>query len=122
MASPEQSSVAESCIFCSIASGETKSDIVYQDELVAAFRDANPQAPTHILVVPNEHVESIAHIGNHHPSLVLRMMIVANRVAEQDGLANGYRIVTNVGPDAGQSVPHLHWHVLGGRKLTWPPG
>ncbi|MGH2365404.1 MAG: histidine triad nucleotide-binding protein [Chloroflexota bacterium] len=114
--------MAESCVFCNIAAGGVGANVVYRDELVTAFRDLNPQAPTHILVIPNEHVESIAHIGDHHPTLVLRMMVVANRIAATEGLDGGYRLVTNVGTDAGQSVMHLHFHVLGGRKMAWPPG
>ncbi|MDE3074604.1 MAG: histidine triad nucleotide-binding protein [Chloroflexota bacterium] len=114
--------MSESCVFCKVATGEIESKKVYQDELVTAFRDLNPQAPTHVLIVPNEHIESIAHVGDHHPSLVLRMMVVANRIAQSEGRTGGYRLVTNVGADAGQSVLHLHWHLIGGRKMAWPPG
>lgn len=108
------------CIFCKIASGEIPGTIVYKDEHVTGFRDLNPQAPTHVLVIPNRHVAAIGELDD--ADLGLRLMRAAVTVAQQEGLAGGYRLVTNVGPDAGQTVQHLHWHVLGGRKLGWPPG
>ncbi|SRR5581483_1815732 len=108
------------CIFCRIVSGEIKGDLVYQDESVTAFRDVNPQAPVHVLIVPNTHIASIATLGD--AELSQRLLAAAVRIAETEGLSHGFRLVTNTGPDAGQSVPHLHWHLLGGRPFGWPPG
>ncbi len=111
------------CPFCRIIAGQAPAEIVHQDELVTAFRDAHPQAPTHILIVPNEHLPSVAHLEPAHAALWMRMVAVANDLARQEGLAeSGYRLVTNCGPQAGQSVAHLHLHLLGGRWMRWPPG
>ncbi|HLG71581.1 MAG TPA: histidine triad nucleotide-binding protein [Chloroflexota bacterium] len=111
--------MAEDCIFCKIASGEIKGNVVYQDERVTAFRDLNPQAPTHVLVIPNRHIADVRELDD--PELSLALMRGCRAVAEQEGLGSGWRLVTNVGPDSGQTVFHLHWHVLGGRKMGWPP-
>jgi histidine triad (HIT) family protein len=108
------------CLFCKIVSGEIKGNLVYQDEHVTAFRDLNPQAPTHVLLVPNVHVASIDEVED--ADLSQRLLRAAAKIAADEKLGNGWRLVTNVGPDAGQSVLHLHWHLLGGRKLGWPPG
>ena len=111
------------CVFCRIATGQARADVLYQDELVTAFRDVRPQAPTHILIIPNEHIESIADIQPHHGRLLGHMFTVANRLAAEEGIAqSGYRLITNKGNDGGQSVYHLHLHLLGGRRMTWPPG
>ena len=111
------------CVFCKIARREIPAQIVYQDDQVTAFRDLNPQAPVHVLVVPNQHVGSVAEIGPGNGPLLAALVTAANRVAEEAGVAgSGYRLVFNVGEDAGLSVPHLHLHVLGGRRLAWPPG
>jgi histidine triad (HIT) family protein len=107
------------CIFCKIASGEIKGNVVYEDEYVTAFRDLNPVAPTHVLVVPNAHIPSVVELED--ASLSLAMLHAARKVAELDGLGNGWRLITNVGPDSGQTVFHLHWHVIGGRAMGWPP-
>jgi len=107
------------CIFCKIAAGEIPADAVYRDEKAMAFRDIDPKAPTHILVIPTRHVASVAEVDD---ALAGHLMTVAARVARDEGLDNGYRVVTNVGADGGQTVDHLHLHVLGGRPLTWPPG
>ena len=108
------------CIFCKIASGEIKGNVVYQDEHVTAFRDLNPQAPTHILIIPNSHVANIADLSD--SDLSQRLLRAAAKIADDEKLSNGWRLVTNVGPDAGQTVFHLHWHLLGGRHMSWPPG
>ena len=108
------------CIFCQIASGEIQGSVVYHDEHVTAFRDVNPQAPTHVLIVPNRHVASLQELED--ADLSQRLLRVAATIAADEKLDRGWRLVTNVGPDAGQSVLHLHWHLLGGRKLSWPPG
>jgi histidine triad (HIT) family protein len=111
------------CIFCKIVRGEVSADVVYKNDLVTAFRDMGPQAPVHVLVVPNQHVGSVAEIGPGNGALMAALVVAANAVAAQEGIAEGgYRLVFNVGEDAGMSVVHLHLHVLGGRKLAWPPG
>lgn len=108
------------CIFCKIASGEITGEVVYHDEQVTAFRDLNPQAPTHVLIVPNTHVASLADLVD--SQLSNHLLRTAAKIAHDEKLTKGWRLVTNVGPDAGQTVPHLHWHLLGGRHLGWPPG
>src|SRR5450759_1863010 len=111
------------CLFCQIAAGVIPAKIVYSSPDVTAFRDINPQAPTHVLVIPNQHVESIADVGSPNAQQLARLFDVVNEVARLEGIATtGYRVVTNAGPDAGQTVSHVHFHVLGGRRLTWPPG
>lgn len=121
-ASPPQDAVPK-CPFCRIASGEIPAQVVYQDDQVVAFRDIHPQAPTHILVIPRHHVSGINEPNALDPQLLAALFSAANRVAREEGLADGgYRLVLNVGPDAGQSVFHLHLHLLGGRPLGWPPG
>ena len=111
------------CLFCRIAAGEIPADVVTEDELVIAFRDIHPAAPTHVLVIPRAHVASAADLAEDDGDLLVRLIAMANRVAASEGIAEGgYRLVTNVGDDGGQSVRHLHLHVLGGRRLSWPPG
>ncbi len=112
-----------SCIFCQIAAGDIDSEIVYRDEQVVAFRDLNPQAPTHILIIPIPHIENLADASGEQAQLLGRCNLVAAQIAYKEGIAeDGYRLVTNVGADAGQSVDHLHFHLLGGRCMHWPPG
>jgi histidine triad (HIT) family protein len=112
-----------SCIFCRIAAREIPSEIVHESDRVVAFRDTNPQAPTHILLIPKEHIGSIADIQDGHGDLLADIAQVATHLAEAEGIdRSGWRLVTNVGPDAGQSVFHLHVHLLGGRPMAWPPG
>ncbi|MGO9583499.1 MAG: HIT domain-containing protein [Acidimicrobiales bacterium] len=111
------------CLFCAIAAGELPSTEVVSTDLVYAFRDLHPVAPTHVLVIPREHIVDAAHIPADHGDLLIEMFDVARRVASGDGLTErGSRLVFNVGPDSGNSVAHLHLHVLGGRRLGWPPG
>ena len=112
----------ENCIFCKIAAGELPSRIVYQDEHVLAFRDANPQAPQHILIMPRRHIISMADLTPDDAELLSHIFMTAQDVAHKWGLEKGYRFLTNVGPEGGQTVPHLHFHLLGGRKLGWTPG
>ena len=115
--------VDSSCIFCKIAAREIPSEIVHESDRVIAFRDTNPQAPTHILLIPKEHIGSIADIEDQHGELLADIVQVATHLAEAEGIdEGGWRLVTNVGPDAGQTVFHLHVHLLGGRRMTWPPG
>ena len=113
----------QGCIFCRIASGEIPSQRVDETPHAVAFRDIQPQAPTHILLIPREHVAASAgEIGVGHAALLGEMFELAARIARSEGLDRGWRLVTNVGPDAGQTVPHLHFHLLGGRPMQWPPG
>jgi histidine triad (HIT) family protein len=111
------------CLFCRIASGDIPADRVAETEHVLAFRDIQPQAPTHVLLIPKVHVaDSAAAIGPGHAALLAEMFELAAGIAADEGLARGWRLVTNVGADGGQSVRHLHLHLLGGRALGWPPG
>jgi len=111
------------CIFCRIVAGTQPSDIVYQDDQVTAFRDIEPQASTHILVIPNQHIVSLAETEEVDPALLGHLLQVAARLAQQEGIdASGYRVVTNVGQHAGQTVHHLHFHLLGGNRLHLPLG
>lgn len=105
------------CIFCKIIAGEIPSSKVYEDEHVFAFRDIEPQAPIHIIIVPKEHIESIADITPDNSHIAAKCLEAAAKIADGEGLANGYRVVTNSGPDGGQSVFHLHFHLLGGRTF-----
>lgn len=110
-------------IFKKIADGEIPADIVYQDEHCVAFRDIRPQAPVHILLIPRREIPSLAAVQPSDHQVLGHLLVKAAEVARQQGLAEkGYRVVINCGPDAGQEVPHLHLHILGGRKLGWPPG
>ena len=113
---------ASNCLFCKIGAREIEADIVHESDHVVAFRDINPQAPTHILLIPKDHVESIAAVSGSHAKVLVEMVESARHLANAEGLDGGWRLVTNVGPDAGQSVQHLHFHLLGGRKFAWPPG
>ena len=106
------------CIFCKIVAGEIPSTKVYEDETVLAFRDINPMAPTHILVIPKAHIGSVAEITGDNSGVVAHIFEVIPAIAKAEGLENGYRVVSNCGADAGQTVPHLHFHILGGRQLT----
>jgi histidine triad (HIT) family protein len=110
------------CLFCKIVSKEVPAQVVLDREDVLAFRDVNPQAPTHILVIPKRHVASLEALPDDAGPLLAGLVAAVNEVAREDGVAGGYRLVTNVGRVAGQSVDHLHLHVLGGRGMTWPPG
>ena len=106
------------CLFCKIIAGEIPSTKVYEDETVYAFRDINPQAPTHVLVVPKTHIEDCNGITAENSALIAHIFEVIPQIAKAEGLANGYRVVSNCGPDAGQTVQHLHFHILGGKALA----
>ncbi len=110
------------CLFCKIVSKDVPAQLVLDRDDVLAFRDVNPQAPTHVLVIPKEHISSLEALEDRHAALLASLVAAVNEVAREDGVAGGFRLVTNVGPAAGQSVDHLHLHVLGGRSMTWPPG
>jgi histidine triad (HIT) family protein len=110
------------CLFCRIVAGEIPSDNVHEDDTVLAFRDVNPQAPTHVLVIPKQHIDSAADLAASDGALLGRLFATIADVADREGLSHGWRVVSNVGADAGQSVRHLHLHLLGGRSMSWPPG
>lgn len=106
------------CLFCKIVAGEIPSTKVYEDASILAFRDINPQAPTHILVIPKTHIPSVAGITEENAAVVAHIFTKIPVIAEEEGLVNGYRVVSNCGQDAGQTVGHLHFHILGGKELT----
>ena len=111
------------CLFCHIVARTIPATLVYEDDLVVAFDDINPQAPTHTLVIPRKHVTSIAELEDSDVGLLGRLMLAGNKISKLKGIADsGYRFVINTGEDGGQSVFHLHLHVLGGRHMAWPPG
>lgn len=112
----------ENCLFCRIVSGEIPSNKVYEDDICLAFRDIDPQAPVHILVIPKTHIGSAAEITPENSSVVAHIFEVIGKIADIEGLDEGFRVVSNVGEKAGQSVPHLHFHILGKRDFAWPPG
>jgi histidine triad (HIT) family protein len=111
-----------SCLFCKIIEGKIPSTAVYQDEFAYAFADVNPKAPVHVLIVPRKHIASLADTDEKNRELLGHLLLAAAKIARDKGLAKGYRIVVNTGEDGGQTVEHLHLHLLGGRQLSWPPG
>ena len=111
------------CLFCKIIAGEIPSSKVYEDEYVYAFNDISPEAPVHVLIVPKAHIASANDLTDENADVVSKIFLAANKIAEEKGIAEGgYRIVNNCGDDGGQTVKHLHFHLLGGRSLNWPPG
>lgn len=110
------------CIFCKISKRELASTIVHEDSDTLAFRDVNPQAPTHIIVIPKDHIEKMSDINEHNYYIAGKLVFIANRLADREQLKKGFRLVFNCGPDGGQTVNHLHLHLLGGRRMIWPPG
>lgn len=111
------------CLFCKIAAGQIPSDKVMETETLYAFNDIDPKAPVHILIITKKHIESTLAIGNEDRELIAEMVMLANEIAREKGIdKTGFRIVTNIGADGGQSVFHIHFHLLGGRSLGWPPG
>jgi histidine triad (HIT) family protein len=111
------------CLFCGIVEGRIKGDIVYRDNAVVAFKDINPKAPVHILIIPVKHIATLLDLQDEDKEMVGEIFSVANRLAEQQGIAkDGFRVVANCGAGAGQTVFHIHFHLLGGRSLSWPPG
>ncbi len=109
-------------IFTKIIAGEIPADVLHDDELCMAFRDINPRAPVHFLVIPKKEIVSLADLSDEDEAIVGRCVMVASKVAAAEGLEGGYRLVANTRDDGGQEVPHLHFHVLGGRRMDWPPG
>jgi len=111
------------CLFCRIAGGEIPADVIHSDPEVVAFRDINPQAPTHVLIIPRKHIVSVSDLDSDEAGLMGQLFLVARDLAKEEGIAeDGYRMVVNAGPDGGQTVFHVHLHLLGGRALRWPPG
>lgn len=110
------------CIFCKIVNGEIPSQKVYEDERVVAFNDLSPQAPVHILIIPKEHISSCDDVNEENCAVIGHIFSVAAKIAKEKGLTNGYRIVNNCGDEGGQTVKHLHFHLMGGRQFTWPAG
>lgn len=111
------------CLFCKIIAGEIPSTKVYEDEYVYAFNDIDPQAPAHVLVIPKKHIQSVSHTEEADAEILGKIFLAVKKIAAELGIdKDGYRVVTNIGEKAGQTVPHLHFHVLGGRSLEWPPG
>ena len=108
----------ENCLFCKIVAGVIPSTKVYEDDSVLAFRDINPQAPVHVLVIPKTHIQDTDGITAENSALVAHMFEVIPQIAKAEGLTNGYRVISNCGPDSGQMVPHLHFHILGGKALS----
>ncbi|HDL64242.1 MAG TPA: histidine triad nucleotide-binding protein [Proteobacteria bacterium] len=111
------------CLFCEIIDRNIPADIVFEDDEILAFRDVDPRAPVHILIIPKKHISGLSEANESDRELMGRICIAASRIAGQEGIdQSGYRLVVNSGPDAGQAVDHLHFHLLGGRPLGWPPG
>ena len=114
--------MAIDCLFCKIIAGQIPATVVYRDERVVAIRDINPAAPTHVLLMPVRHISSMAEADSEAGELIGALHLAAAQVARQEQLTSGYRLVVNAGPDGGQTVGHLHVHLLGGRAMRWPPG
>jgi len=113
----------EGCIFCNIAAKKAPANIIYEDDHIIAFRDINPQAPVHILIVPKKHIPTIMDLKQQDQNLLWEIFSVAQKLASQESVAQcGFRLVANCNADAGQAVFHIHFHLLGGRQLGWPPG
>lgn len=113
----------EECIFCKIISGEIPCEKIYEDDIVLSFKDINPAAPSHVLIVPKKHISSLNELKKEDSEIIAHIFIVAKEITSKLGISDsGYRIVTNCGVDGGQTVNHIHFHLLGGRSLQWPPG
>ena len=115
--------MSDDCLFCKIINGDIPADIIKKTESVCAFRDINPQANTHVLIVPQKHIASTRELNNENIEYLSKMALLANQIAEEEGInRNGYRWVINTGDDGGQTVDHIHLHLIGGRQMHWPPG
>ena len=113
----------DNCLFCKMVSGEIQPDVIYEDDEVLAFRDINPQAPSHALVIPRRHISTLNDLESGDAELMGKLFLVAKTIAQQEGIADaGYRTLVNCNADGGQEVFHIHLHVMGGRRMTWPPG
>ena len=122
MSTDQQGSAEEDCLFCKIVSGDIDADVVHESPTTVAFRDLNPQAPTHVLVIPRSHYPNAVALAASEPETAVDLYTAAGAIAESEGLGEGYRLVFNTGASAHQTVFHAHLHVLGGRVMTWPPG
>jgi len=122
MSTDQQGSADEDCLFCKIVSGDIDADVVHESPTTIAFRDLNPQAPTHVLVIPRSHYPNAVALAAGEPETAVDLYTAAGAIAESEGLGEGYRLVFNTGASAHQTVFHAHLHVLGGRAMTWPPG
>ncbi|WP_148575728.1 HIT domain-containing protein [Nocardioides caldifontis] len=114
--------MSDDCLFCAMVGGQVQADVVHETDTTLAFRDINPQAPTHVLVIPKVHQPNFAALAQHEPGVAVDLVNAVAAVAAQEGLGENYRLVFNTGPDAHQTVFHVHGHVLGGRPMGWPPG
>ena len=114
--------MSDDCLFCKIATGDIPSKKAYEDDELVAFHDVSPQAPVHILIIPRRHIASLDEAGEPDQALLGRVLLAARQLAEEQGIAGAYRLVNNCGASAGQSVFHIHFHLLGGRAMGWPPG
>jgi len=112
----------DTCLFCKVVAGGIPAEKLHETDTVLAFRDIDPKAPTHVLLIPKAHIRDLTEITDEHGEVLADLVQAAAHLADTEGLDNGWRLVANVGPDAGQSVLHLHFHLLGGRQLGWPPG
>lgn len=111
------------CLFCKIAQSTIPASVVFEDDEIIAFHDLNPQAPKHVLVIPKQHISTLNDTSDEHQALLGKMMLGAKKIAHAEGISDsGYRLVLNINPDGGQTVYHIHLHLLGGRHMTWPPG
>ena len=119
---PDTARQTQDCLFCRIATGSIPVERLYEDDLVLAFPDINPQAPTHLLIIPKLHLTSTENALSEHTAMFGALLAAVPQLAKNKGLNGGYRLVINTGPDGGQTVPHLHLHLLGGRHMAWPPG
>ena len=122
MSTDQQGSAEEDCLFCKIVSGDIDADVVHESPTTIAFRDLNPQAPTHVLVIPRSHYPNAVALAAEEPETAVDLFTAAGAIADSEGLGEGYRLVLNTGASAHQTVFHAHLHVLGGRAMTWPPG
>ena len=118
----EEHAIVSECVFCRIVNGEIPTKKVYEDENYMAFHDIDPQAPTHIIIIPKRHIESMEKLSKNDVELAGGLLILASKIAKELKLEKGYRVVINTGPEGGQAVFHLHLHLLGGRNMGWPPG
>jgi histidine triad (HIT) family protein len=112
----------EDCLFCKIVKKEIPAKVVFENDSLIAFEDISPQAPTHILIIPKEHFASLIEIPEDKKEILAELLLTARQIAQEKGLTTGYRIVLNTGKESGQAVFHIHFHLLGGRQMTWPPG
>lgn len=113
----------DNCVFCKIVKGEIPSNKVYEDDKILSFKDLNPEAPVHVLIIPKKHISSLSEVNDEDAEIIAHIFKTVPKLVKELGIdEGGYRIISNCGEDGGQSVPHVHFHLLGGRSLNWPPG